>query len=662
MRTWRDSSWFSAALPSGAGAGSWLLLLLAILMFSWFANIKQLALDWVKAAEEQITGDTPNILLIVADDLGYNDTSAINSTGLGTPNLKLLAEQGVTFTRHYADSTCTPSRVGMLTGRYPERSGFRPIGYEIPADYPTLAEKLKAAGYVTYLTGKWHAGEEREAAWPQNKGFDQWFGFLNQWETAGEATAIGKGARQPTYRNPMLRKNGGELKRTKGHLTDILTDHTIATLKRFRKQRQPWFLYHAFLAPHHPIQPADRYSKKYPDTPEGQYSALVEQLDDAVGRILDAVDRQNTLVVFLSDNGGTNKQRDNNFPFFGRKGDPYEGAYRTPLIISWPAVVPENKLIHDIVMNVDIYPTLASSAKVDAGADLNGENLWPLILHDIPTGERSRSWETYSHNVNAVNYSFLSTSGNWRLSTPQGAARELYDLRLDPPGNKNVADLNPSETEMLSENFWQSHWRNSLLPVSSVPGESGHQRLYRGFDAMRTPAHNGFTIGLELGPVDQPLNETSFTVLAGQAGVWELRYEQGSGLAWHIGNEVLKESKFDPNRCNPVILTGYFEEAGHLSVRAPFSELKLYSHGALQDLARDVSHTPADDESLLQPTFVNFGGRALFSNMMLNSWSDPYSPRVVPQFKDFYESAHRDKLLAQPDVALMNDHLCKTSG
>jgi arylsulfatase A-like enzyme len=180
------------------------MLLLAVLFFSWLLIAKNFVLDWTKTSEASQSSQLPNILMIVVDDLGYDDTSAINQAGLATPNIKQLAQQGVTFRRHYADSTCTPSRVAILTGRYPERSGFRPVGSEIPAEFSTIAEEMMNAGYATYLTGKWHVGEDRPEAWPENKGFENWFGFLNQWETSGAVTESSKGHSKPTYRNPMI--------------------------------------------------------------------------------------------------------------------------------------------------------------------------------------------------------------------------------------------------------------------------------------------------------------------------------------------------------------------------------------------------------------------------------------------------------------------------
>jgi arylsulfatase A-like enzyme len=638
------------------------LLLLAMLFFSWLVSLKTFIFDWVRPAEETESPHVPNILFIVADDLGYDDTSAINAGGLPTPHLAQLAHEGVTFRRHYADSTCTPSRVALLTGRYPERSGFRPIGSEIPAEFSTIAEQLKQAGYTTYLTGKWHAGEERPQAWPLNKGFDHWFGFLNQWELAGEVTEANKGLRKPTYHNPMLREDGGELQRHNGHLTDILTAHTIHKLEELQASGKPWFLYHAFLAPHQPIQPAQRYAKRFPDTPEGRYTALVTQLDDAIGQILQAVDRNNTLVVFVSDNGGTNSERNNNFPWFGKKGDMFEGAFRTPLIISWPGSIPEGKIIDDVVMNVDIYPTLLAAAHKQAPGDLDGQNLWPLLLNGTASAARSRGWEFYSENVNALSYSYLSHSGDWRLSSVQGHPPNLFNLANNPAGDVDVGGQYPAPVADLTSEFWRDHWNKSLVAVSRRAGSGESQTLYEGFDAMRTPQRYGFAIGLAIGPLPTALthaaNDSDY-VLAGQNPVWDLHYRPGQGIEWHIGDAILRDPSFEPSRCNAVVLTGYFQPKGHIVKRAPRSQVKMYSSGFLRDSNSDMSYNPATDDELHSPTFVNYGGHAIFSNMMLSSFADEYSPRLLPQYIDTYTALYRDQKLSLADVKMMDAELCK---
>lgn len=638
------------------------ILLLAILFFSWLASVKQFVVDWTRSAEESKSAAPPNILFIVADDLGYNDTSAINSSGLPTPNLDQLARQGVIFRRHYADSTCTPSRVAMLTGRYPERSGFRPVGSEIPSEFLTIAEQLKSAGYATYLTGKWHAGEDRVQAWPQNKGFDHWFGFLNQFELSGEMTKPGGGHRKPTYHNPMLRRDGGDLRRYEGHLTDILTDHTIKKLRELQDAGKPWFLYHAFLAPHQPIQPSEHFARQFPDTPEGRYTALVTHLDDAIGRILRAVDRSNTLVVFVSDNGGTNAERDNNYPFFGRKGDMYEGAFRTPLILSWPGVIPQGRTVDDTVMNVDIYPTLLAAAKKPIPLDLDGKNLWPLFHQDNAIGARHRSWEVYNGNVNTVSFSYLSELGSWRLASLSGLAPRLFDLQADPSGAADVTDHHRDSVAELTALYWREHWRKSQLAVRESRGSAQAQTLYSGFDAMRTPQRYGFTIGLEIGPLPPALTQSSdrsFYLLAGQDGIWELRYKPGSGLEWHIGKSVLTDPHFKPSECNAVVLTGYFEPVAHLAKRDPQSQVKMYSSGFLRDATSAIEYNPPDGDHLETPTVVNYGGKARFSNLMLSSFADSYSPRLLPQYMDVYTSAYREKTLSLPDVRMMDEELCR---
>jgi len=637
------------------------LLLILFMLASWFAGLKNLVLGWPDVADKNGTASRPNILLIVADDLGYDDTSVINTTGLATPNLERLARQGVTFRRHYADSTCTPSRVAMLTGRYPERSGFRPTGIEIPPEFPTLAQQLQQAGYATYLTGKWHAGEERRQAWPEHKGFDHWFGFLNQFELSGagerENEAIGV---QPTYNQPMLRRDGGPQEKYPGHLTDILTDHTIATLRELQAADKPWFLYHAFLAPHTPIQPERRYRERFPKTREGKYTALVTQLDDAIGRLLDAVDQDNTLVIFLSDNGGPNSHRDNNFPFFGRKDQPLEGAYRTPLIISWPGRIPAGTTVDDVVMNVDIFPTVLQAVGAAAPAGLDGSSLLDLMTTGTPLAERGRSWESFHPAINALSYSYLSATGEWRQSSRQGVPPNLFNLQQDPTGHADVAAAHPAIVDTLSSEYWRTHWDKSHLGVTERPGAAPGQTLYSGFDAQRTPWLQGFSIGLELGPFAPeafPDNGEAY-VLAGQVGSWELRYRPGQGLEWHIGASVLRDTTFDPGRCNAVILAGYIQKLAHLARRKPFSVVKLYSGGYLRALDDDFEMTPVDDAVLAAPTAVNHGGRALFSSIMLGSYDDPYEPRTDSPFLPAIVELYREKRLTMPEVAMMDSRLC----
>ncbi|MEM9257391.1 MAG: sulfatase-like hydrolase/transferase [Pseudomonadota bacterium] len=638
----------------------WVAGLGCVLLFSWISGLKSLLSDWVNTGDEAESSTRPNILLLVADDLGYNDISSINAQGINTPNIDSLAEHGVTFTRHYADSTCTPSRVAILTGRYPERSGFRPVGAEIPADFPTIAQRLREEGYATYLTGKWHAGEARSESWPQHKGFPQWFGFLNQFELSPEPSTGSDTPRRPTYHNPLLRVDGGHSQQYKGHLTDILTQHTIDKIQELDQQGQPWFIYHAFLAPHAPIQPAARFRSAFPDTPAGRYEALVTQLDNAVGRLLDRVDERNTLVVFVSDNGGTNQQRDNNFPFYGHKNQTYEGAYRTPLIVHWPSALPVAKQVEQIVMNVDLFPTLLAFAGAPPDPSVDGVNLLPVLQSDARLEPRARGWENYSTNVGILSHSFLSASGRWRLSNQEGIGAKLFDLVDNPAGDKDVAHHHHQDRQAINTDFWDDQWQKSLVPVASHVTEE--QTVYSGFDAMRTPFLHGFSIGLELGPLPSKLLESTTdngVLLAGQDGVWQLDYRPGLGLEWRIGDAVLRDASFKPTRCNPIILTGYIEPLAHLAVREPMSPMKLYANGSLQDEHPGLSVYPATARDLAAPSVVNYGGRAIFSNTALSAWGDPYRPRISAEFEELYTQLHKSRGLAIVTADRMMQELCQ---
>lgn len=312
-------------------------------------------------------------------------------------------------------------------------------------------------------------------------------------------------------------------------------------------------------------------------------------------------------------------------------------------------------------MNVDIFPTLLAAAHTRAPDDVDGANLWPVLLHDVAMDTRSRGWEVYSANVSTLSYSFLSRAGDWRLSNTQGLSHSLFDLIADPSGARDVSPERPDSVSQLSSEFWQEHWRKSLVSVVEHPGDEELQTLYSGFDAMRTPNRHGFAIGLEVGPLPPDLKETAGekgAVLAGQPGVWELRYFADRGIEWRLGGVLLQDARFDPSRCNAVILTGYFEPKGHLARREPRSEIKLYSSGLLSDVQRDVEFNPVGNDALKSPSFVNYGGKARFANIMLSSFTDSYAPRLLPQFMEFYTSAFREKRLSLADVSQMDSLLC----
>ncbi|MGC1507627.1 sulfatase-like hydrolase/transferase [Ketobacter sp. MCCC 1A13808] len=620
--------------------------LLAVLL-TWLAGLKSLVR--VSEAEMESSAERPNILVLVADDLGYNDVSTYNPTGFSTPHIDRIAAEGVAFTRHYADATCSPSRVAMLTGREPERSGFRHRGIMIPDEFNTIAESLNKYGYHSYLVGKWHAGEELRAGWPDRKGFTHWFGFLNQWHLQG-----GTDLNWPTYINPWLRRDGGAPKQYRGHLTDILTQHTVDKIQAFQKSDKPWFLYHAFLAPHTPIQPDARYLSRYPNTEEGAYLALLNQLDDSVGKILDAVgDDPNTIVVFVSDNGGTNERRDNNYPFAGKKNEIYEGSYRTPLVMKLPGR-PRGQRIHQVVMNTDIYPTIMAAAGLQVPGDIDGRNLLPLLAgHD--SGPRARSWEMYSWNVESMNFSVLAGDGQWRMSNLLGLKNELFDLQASPSGGKDIAGAHPAQVADLERLYKELSWDKSRVNVKAQ--RRGSDTYYSGFNALRTPTMFGFGIGLEIPPLDQ-LKKSASAVLAEQRGAWKLHLSAGNVLNWEVGGQVLQSIDFNRYQCNRVVLTGHFQPESLVYQVPSSSSIKLFVNGQLMDASRDVTHPLVSERVLSRPTKVYHHGQAYFVNQQLSSYSESYSPLVEPQHKAMFIESHRDRRLAMPSLERLDQQLC----
>ena len=222
----------------------------------------------------------------MVDDLGFNDLAINNgNTGIDTPRLDQLAREGVRFTRHYASMVCSPARVSLLTGLFPER--IFPVGKGISPEIVTLPEVLKEEGYTTWHIGKWHIGDLQRESWPDRQGFDHWLGFLSQWRLVGTHKDGELQYEEPTYKNPWLESDTEPGRKHQGHLETILTTKAIQVISDLNKAGAPWFVNLWFYAPHSPMQPASEFAKKYPNDRAGRYRALVNQLDTNIGQILD---------------------------------------------------------------------------------------------------------------------------------------------------------------------------------------------------------------------------------------------------------------------------------------------------------------------------------------------------------------------------------------
>jgi arylsulfatase A-like enzyme len=422
----------------------------------------------------------PNILVIVADDLGYGDTGVHGGKDVPTPNIDALAASGVRCSNGYVSAPyCSPSRAGFLTGRYQTRFGheFNPhVGDDrklgLPLDQRTIADRLRGAGYATGLVGKWHQGFSA-AHHPQARGFDDYFGFL----VGGHNYLLHKDAEAQfgsAYSHDMIYR-GRELQKLDGYTTDLFTDEALAFMDRHA--RQPWFLYLAYNAVHTPLEVLQKYGARVPasvtDPERRGYLSLLVGLDDAVGRVTAHLRKtgrdKETLVFFFSDNGGSGRKpflaynTGVNTPLRGDKGQTLEGGIRVPFFVSWPGRLPAGKTYDRPVITLDIVPTACAVAGARADADLDGVNLLPYL-----TGEDTR--EPHEALYWRFGPQKAVRKGRWKLvdwrdfATQQSSGWQLYDLAKDVGEKNDLAASQPKIAAELSA-AWDAWNRRNIPPL-----------------------------------------------------------------------------------------------------------------------------------------------------------------------------------------------------
>jgi len=412
----------------------------------------------------------PNVVVILADDLGSGDvawTRCGAADPIPTPNLERLAASGLVLEQFRSAPLCSPARAAILTGRAPARLGLlRNIGAKdaggLDPRVATLPEVLRAAGYATELVGKWHLGHADAALRPTRRGFDGFLGLLGGWIDY-QTHARGPNADWWRGDEPLVQE---------GHATRLLADEAVRAIRE-RDPAKPLYLHVAFTAPHAPTSvPPGRSVAEVPGTDNVRraYALLVDELDRAVGRVLDALESEGlsgrTIVFFASDNGAPAGYGGSNGSLRGAKGSVYDGALRVPAILSWPGRIAAGRSA--LAANaVDLAPTLCAAAGValESDAERDGVDLWPALARGQEPPPRTACFGV----ERAEGTSWAAFDGRWKLVMAAGSPRaELYDVRADPAEARDLAALEPEVARRLEAELVP--WR-ALPHLPFVPDE-----------------------------------------------------------------------------------------------------------------------------------------------------------------------------------------------
>lgn len=422
----------------------------------------------------------PNIVFILADDLGWKDVGYHGGI-LKTPNIDKLAAEGTRLEQFYVQPVCSPTRSSLMTGRYPMRYGLqvgvvRPwANYGLPLEERTLAQALKEAGYTTAICGKWHLGHMDRRYLPTARGFDHQYGHYNG--AIDYFTHIRDGALDWNRNDKPLREEG--------YTTDLIAAESARLIEQ-HDFSHPLFLYVPFNAPHSPFQAPASYLDMYKGIEEPRkraYAAMVTCMDDAIEKIVSAIGKRgvgrNTLIFFCSDNGGMDIVSENG-PLRGQKGQLYEGGIRVPAIAAWPGVLKAGAVVEEPLHIVDMYPTLIKLAggTLEQPLPLDGKDAWPTMAQGKPSPH-----EEILLNVTPANGAIRC--GNWKLVWNAGIGAneagekakrnifELFNLAEDPSEKNDLSEKNPGKLEELKRRleFYASQAAAPNVPPNTKPDD-----------------------------------------------------------------------------------------------------------------------------------------------------------------------------------------------
>jgi arylsulfatase A-like enzyme len=423
----------------------------------------------------------PNVLVIVGDDMGYADIGVHGCKDIPTPSIDSLAKNGVRCTSGYVSCPyCSPTRAGLMTGRYQNRFGheFNPgptpgEEFGLPLSETTLAQRMKDAGYATGMVGKWHLGQERKFQ-PPSRGFQEFYGFL------GGARSFFPYEGGAANINQALFRGYEKLPENEPYTTDAFAREATAFIDRHAKE--PWFLYLTFNAVHTPMHAIDKYLARFKEVKdEGRrtYCGMMSAMDDAIGGVLKKLDEnrltENTLIFFVSDNGGPPSNSSNNGALRGNKSQTWEGGIRVPYLVQWKGTLPAGKTYDSPVIQLDIAPTAVAAAGVEIrNANFDGVNLLPYLQNKVTAPPHETLLWRFGEQM-AVRH------GNYKLVKAVGNEKpELYDLAADIGESKDLSGDKPDVHKDLKGRY--DEWNKTLAePRWGAPNANrGAKKAKRG--------------------------------------------------------------------------------------------------------------------------------------------------------------------------------------
>ena len=424
----------------------------------------------------------PNIIFIMADDMGYGDAGCYGQQQIQTPNIDRLAAEGMRFRECYAGSAvCAPSRSVLMTGLHSGHTrvrgnfgktgvvglGGRPGRVPLRAEDITIAEVLQSANYATGMVGKWGLGEPETTGMPNRQGFDFFFGHLNQ-------------RRAHTYYPTFLWLNenkfdlpGNANKQRQQYSHDLFSAYALNTIRRFHSK--PFFLYLPFTIPHSDLDVPDvsRYVDRDWTADQKAYAAMISRLDDHIGQIMELLKElqvdDRTIVFFCSDNGAAERYEgvfDSSGPLRGRKRDLYEGGLRTPMLVRWPSQIPAGTVSDTVWSFTDFFPTAADLAGAEVSHALDGTSIVPTLLGQTQDlSDRKLYWEFHSNKA-------LQQAARWKnwkaVRQRRDAAIELYDLETDPAEAVNISAQHPQIVQELAAFFESARTESEDWPTAAA--------------------------------------------------------------------------------------------------------------------------------------------------------------------------------------------------